>query len=573
MPLLRAPSNHDLASRPSAVNSIDRKTARELLSQHGDKITAIDTKLAQLQSEIDELARARRELMLSRHEAEEVVQRCYLTLSYSGVADLPTEILSEIFQHLINDTEDLVNKSAAIGCATELIEVFPVAYDPLTAICGVCTHWRNVAFQNPRLWTRVGVSIDNSALSAHYDVNPLKRWLGRSCSLPLQVKVQWNYYAKQRKAPVSLMKELFSSFSRWETLNFCNPYKSRKPFPDLPAGMIAAKLHTIKFDFGAWSTTPDDIEWAQSILNAAPTLDTLFWTGPVSVFQTESFSCTSLRSLTIIDRDGLLDEYAILYLLSVLPLLEILNASFDQSESDLDFAVPHDPVHHAHIRVLNIYNIYTVDALFEMCCLPALTELGIFCTKTNWIQSSFMHFLSRSAPKLTSFAMHATQITAEELRECFEHPSIRDTLTTLDVNVSRDDDAPTEILQDLTPYPDVALRLSASPTTPRLPKLERLAIRLSSHAEIHSLTTLLRARWIKSQTVATDIPPVAVSYADLKSLEIDVQFLQRVRPDSDPIISVELTEAFDILAAQGVTFANTGTSEHYRLLLETYRAV
>lgn len=132
----------------------------------------------------------------------------------------PTELLSEIFLHLI------ASQPSSSPTTTNTI------YHPLL-VSHVCSHWRTAALATPRLWARLFIQLGLS--KAESQAALVRAWMERSGGCPLTVYVFWEEAPFASSHPV--LDCLMQHSARWKEMFFYLPFNVFRRF-----GKVAGKV-------------------------------------------------------------------------------------------------------------------------------------------------------------------------------------------------------------------------------------------------------------------------------------------------------------------------------------------
>ncbi|KAF9449224.1 hypothetical protein P691DRAFT_774823 [Macrolepiota fuliginosa MF-IS2] len=141
-----------------------------------------------------------------------------------GLWDLPytfpTELLSEIFLHLIASPSTSSPTTINTICHPLLVS-------------HVCTHWRTAALTTPRLWARLFIQLSLS--KAESQASLIRTWMERSGGCPLTVYVFWEEPPFAPSHPA--LDCLVQHSARWKAMFFFLPFDAFRKF-----GKIVGKV-------------------------------------------------------------------------------------------------------------------------------------------------------------------------------------------------------------------------------------------------------------------------------------------------------------------------------------------
>jgi hypothetical protein len=120
----------------------------------------------------------------------------------SLINQLPTELISECFA----------------CCHGESMERENTINLPLR-LAAVCSHWRDIALSTPRLWHRIGLTLQTSKIQTQEQI--VRQWLRRSGTHPLKAQIFWE--EDRVPEPHPALTELIRASDRWEEMAFYIP--------------------------------------------------------------------------------------------------------------------------------------------------------------------------------------------------------------------------------------------------------------------------------------------------------------------------------------------------------------
>ena len=148
--------------------------------------------LHQLDNEIDHVQAILTGLQKKRDTLERHLRAHSALLA--PIRMLPWEILSEIF----------------VRIGLPLQHPKRQLYQQVLLPGQVCRFWRTIALSTPRLWTDIVLDLD-------WDVDIAKTWMSRSGTLPLSLKVEWNYMYKDHLDAV--FEDVLNAGERWKYID------------------------------------------------------------------------------------------------------------------------------------------------------------------------------------------------------------------------------------------------------------------------------------------------------------------------------------------------------------------
>ncbi|KAG1747983.1 uncharacterized protein EDB91DRAFT_52837 [Suillus paluster] len=288
----------------------------------------------------------------------------------SSLWRLPTEIVSQIFDHCLPDDSCLLSPT--------------MSHAPVL-LTKICRRWREFAVGTPRLWCRLYVydTSDWQRAAVCYD-----SWLKRSrgCPLSLELDRYANDLTKLRRLFQPYVNQI-SSLSIH--LYLYEEKKTEILLKDLPKDLPALSEVTIITNFER--ITPST---AQSISQLPSTLRSLKVTGSsFRVFDAEHLSSFDPVWARVADVEiAVHHPNAFLHLLKLCPNLTSLKVRVHRDPVEIL-----EPFTHTEIRSLFISFSFVRPAfrLFDALSLPSLRVLEARYIRT-WPHEQFKAFLARS---------------------------------------------------------------------------------------------------------------------------------------------------------------------------------
>lgn len=392
----------------------------------------VDQKISQLeplQSEWIELHERIRKVLSTYRSIQNTVYRHRPLLS--PLRRLPPELISEIFVHCLPPFLHLSPKS----------EVFRA---PLI-LAGVCQSWRRIALSTPALWTnfsftarwRGGDLAPETQLEELLSDENLLAFstlcLSRSKAMPLRFSFCISSHRRElaeiiahRVLHMMVLQKAIAESSRWHSV--CFRWDIPGMTRDQSVVSHAPLLENLEI-FGDWSEK--DLEWGASIIQAAPRLRSLTWSGPANYLL--ALQNLTLTSLTL--KTHVVPLLPFLQLLQILPSLVACDAELSGATSTIPPGFP--VITNSSIRTFIIETEGNLREVLDHLNLPALTELSIcFWDILGWPGDALDSMMSRSACRLTSLEL--IDVPFEEVEDMvishLDHESIRDTLIKLSLH-------------------------------------------------------------------------------------------------------------------------------------------
>ncbi|KAJ7622471.1 hypothetical protein FB45DRAFT_870657 [Roridomyces roridus] len=473
----RPPSQ--IPSNPDALGSIQRLT------------DATEAKIARLTAEIDELD------LLRQRERRVLAE---LHLMAVPIGKMPIELLVELFKmvghtvvlHQDPRALDSIGGSPWNACAFNYQEVsLSLALKQVLRLCQVCTYWRQVAHNTPRLWAEgvVRLQLDREYLGRSYKEG-LETQLVRSAPCLLSLSL----HQKNTTMPgASFFKGVMDQTAR-RILNLCVNAPCFPPF-DLSPGTFEA-LERLSISNAGHQARPVTVFEHSPWLKQFVFHSSRFFSGirlfqmpwaqlTALVVEDESLGacreiltqCTNLITAGIITSlwwDDLLD--AAHSSLVALPFLKTLAVSFNNASST---------------------EISGLTAFLSPLALPSLITLEIGFSEQleeTWPTAVLSDFQGRS-PKIESMSFdHSFCDTEDMLRLLRQSPALKSLDLTRNFRCVTDD-----LLR--------ALRYDESEPTPLAPQLQDMTLSLGECTQ-SLLEDTIRSRWWTDATLPSPEPRI-----------------------------------------------------------------
>lgn len=318
---------------------------------------------------------------------------------------VPSEIASQILLWAVEDPRDDVVESGHLQ--------YHVYTRPLE-LAAVCKHWRDIAFNEPQLWT----TLDLRGISASNWVQPpelLEQWLQRSGQLPLTIFLVVPLYvdAGIDNRFVSCIKTLCTYSSRWQSLMLNIPLCTVPLFqydPDKTPFLIYLHLDT--------SRAPSEhIPGSSSIAALRPTHLVFVGERPLLV----PIQWDSIISLKLDGRN----VAQLLDILRSCPRIEYMHVTLQTWADENYLPVSHGPLILEHLRtmILEFGDQQPLEDLLPQLTAPSLTKLslqGLFFEVPVSIASITALCVRSQNKRLQSLAIYCCMIFELELFELLE---------------------------------------------------------------------------------------------------------------------------------------------------------
>ncbi len=222
VPLTDHPDLGKLTRSNDAPTPPEEKTLRQMMSDSGKRVDALDTPVLELKAlrqalersivrvyeELAALDKERQRLSDSIRERQNVL---------SALRRMPKEVLAHIFSHTLVFPFPQTKSSYGIWSS-----VAPRRH-PLISFELVSRNWKDVLETFPNMWSSVNIISDrmSSITYAHYIGNQLSR--SRLCPLSVSICHSNFLYIRPGTFPDLMLATLFSVSSRIQTLHLCIP--------------------------------------------------------------------------------------------------------------------------------------------------------------------------------------------------------------------------------------------------------------------------------------------------------------------------------------------------------------
>jgi hypothetical protein len=288
--------------------------------------------------------------------------------------ELPVDILSEVFQKFVeDDLPEPKNKDSRRPL------VSPSCSSDPTVLGQVCSRWRTVATNFPKLWAKI--DIYNPKPSQIFLTN---LWIQRSRNTPLTLGIRAWEFCDQSSAKI-ILESFISRLDYWEKIDFAMPPELLGPFyavvhsPKKPL-----LLKSVSFWFFYTARHPY-IEFAGPYVNAvwkffytSPALRQVFWRG----FEVNYFpKHAPFHQLTHVCATFKVSVQGVLTFLSNTPLLQDLSITGIDLPSKPPFNIISPPLLLEHLVVLVVGSrLVEISSLFASVTCPHLEGLSVYNT-------------------------------------------------------------------------------------------------------------------------------------------------------------------------------------------------
>src|SRR6266550_3321160 len=146
-------------------------------------------------------------------------------------------------------------------------------------LCCVCSSWRSIVLDTPRLWNIVAISIHNLKRDPQVGRQVINSWLERSKSLPVGLYLIYRPKGFSRTGGDllgTILSVFYSHSSRWQHVFLILSYAPTLSFPQLNAPLLESFIL-----LGSWDE--DEDEPLLLPFSNSPHLKQLYWSFPIDV--------------------------------------------------------------------------------------------------------------------------------------------------------------------------------------------------------------------------------------------------------------------------------------------------
>jgi hypothetical protein len=360
-------------------------------------------------------------------------------------------------------------------------------------------------------------------------------------------------------------------------------FSSNFAFPDVPNSTTASALETLEISLPRSSFAESHIQWALTLVHAAPALRDLRLQVPeLSPQVLSTLSLPHLESLTI--EVPVISGHVLLGLLKdAVPNLRVLKLRAAGLVPDDDSLSSMSMIVHPSLEIFELCVSHgasgeTLAQFFDNLALPSAREvvldIGSFPDDREpgisadfdsaappedlefyWPHDSFLGFLGRASSSVTSLRLGfnptssgsnlwgnigtlGTELEEEHVREYLELNNVAESLTTL--HVKRDRPVWPELLTYLTFPPAVSsLRRPSiaslqSHAGPRLPKLENVALDIDPIFQVLPMREFVQSHWYDGPDSSLRTVSrlrsfvITLCFPDIPNIELESSATERV---------------------------------------------
>ncbi|KAJ7037831.1 hypothetical protein C8F04DRAFT_1091653 [Mycena alexandri] len=449
-----------------------RTEIQKLIGESHSEIRSVESQIADLESRLASL--------VERRDRENLVVDALRHLI--PPIQLPVELLVQIFGFAI--------------CMEEQFGRYPHFQDAYR-VSHVCSHWREISFSTPHLWTGpvdVNLGEDGGA-------DGFRTWLSRSAPMSVPILLTW-FPGKDVAHPV--LEELLAISPRWRSLHL-RQYAPAWFFMRLAEHRLES-LEEVNLGL-----VPDGVGTsALPIFGAAPLLRKL------DVVPTSRLNMPWMQLNDLALRNGTAPDTSLDILAQCANLVTAYVGTLPWTPSRTEIITL------AHLRTLELeffecgpetHFMPFLDSLFA----PTLTSLSLsFRLHCPWLVSAFTAFQLRS-PHLTSLELSHASLTSDDLRAVLFHAPL---LSDLSLR--------------LCPYcVDDTLFLALhyeSGSKPLVPHLRNLSLQGTSPTTLSDniLVGMIASRWWTDAEEESRTAPAAIARWERVELELQtIKFSQK----------------------------------------------
>lgn len=360
-------------------------------------------------------------------------------------------------------------------------------------LCRVCSLWRSIMLDAPKLWTTVAITIRNLKRDPRVGRQVINSWLERSRNLALGLYLIYepmNFSRPKGTLLDTILSVFYSHSSRWQRVFLHLPHGPPLSFPQLNAPL----LQSFRL-LGTWDE--DEGEPLPLPFSNSPHLKQLHSPFPIDVPANPHICWSQITDLRI---SSGMTFFTALEAIRLCPKLEKFdvdvataahNAGIDRVD---DSRLPLNPVVESHsLRVLKFLVFDDCSPLLNSLTLPEMKDftLEVFIMDEMGDNEpremllaehqAFLGLLTRSGCQLDKLKLGHCAFNSLAILECLEHKSLETIQVLTIANLYNQ-----RILKD-----DVLIGLTSRPL---LPKLTHLTFELCLAASPGTLGRMVHSR-------------------------------------------------------------------------------
>ncbi|KAF8328970.1 hypothetical protein F5887DRAFT_1082848 [Amanita rubescens] len=365
-------------------------------------------------------------------------------------------------------------------------------------LCRVCSSWRSIVLDTPKLWTTVAINIRKKR-DPQVVRQVINSWLERSRNLPLRLYLiygQMDFSRTKDDLLGTILSVFYSHSSRWQRVHIHLSHAPTLSFPQLDAPLLQSFML-----LGTWDG--DEDEPLPLPFNNSPHLKQLDWPFPIDVPANPHIRWSRITNLRI---SSGMTYFTALEAIRLCPKLEkfdvdVATAAYNAGiDRDDDSRLPLNPiVENRSLRTLKFLTFDDCSPFLNSLTLPEMKDftLEVFIMDEMGDNEprqmlppehqAFLGLLTRSGCQLDRLKLGHCGFTSPAVIECLEHKSLETIQSLTIANLYNQ-----RLLKD-----DVFIRLSIPSSPPSrvlLPKLTHLTFELCLAASPGALGRMVNSR-------------------------------------------------------------------------------
>ncbi|KAJ7750189.1 hypothetical protein B0H16DRAFT_1549775 [Mycena metata] len=418
----------------------------------------------------------------------------------------------------------------------------PATAKDVLVLCRVCSHWRTVALNTPRLWATITLPIMNPKNIQEVASLLTNMFLERSAPFPVSIQFYPIFSANET---ITVPPMVTSACNRWKTFvvgcdmdEFDVASLARIPLNGLN------NLERLQLQ---WSMP---VTWNGSeldVFSSAPRLRDVTIRVPLATSNTLSIPWAQLRhlSLTYMSPQVCLDALA--------SCQNLVSGRFITEQwPELHFPGDSDVARPALLAYLTELEIHTyiwttgehLGPFLRRFSLPALKKLTLSLSLE--VSPDDEHFISRLTPTLTSLLHSSPNLQYLQLRGCIDAEDMPDVL-------QRTRNLTELVFRDSQVNDDFFAALTYSRSTPLVPKLETMTlIDIGIAFDETSFGGMISSRWWSYEEPFAMVAPPGVARLRRLKFRNDIPY-----PEDTKDFSLDFRRTMQQYSSQGFEFVQT----------------
>jgi len=405
------------------------------------------------------------------------------------ITELPVEIICEIFERFIEDDSQPNDDDPPPR------PLVPHSCRPDPTILGrICSRWRTVAIDLPKLWSNICIHNPKSS-----QVHLVNLWLARSANSHLYLKFEYNWKDDvfDLRAASQILASFISRLEYWKKIDFLIPlqllgaFSSMVEIPKTPLLLQSCVLgfcDSRKYPYKQHHGPHIDAIW--KVLHASPNLRRVDW-GGAGAYNLPTHA--PFHQLTHVETNFQFSTDDVLVFLTATPLIEELWISTISLPSKTTPEPVTSPLFLQHLRVLIVFSRrITMCSLFSSLICPSLQSLRLnhssLTGQPDQNLSKLIPFLRRSTCQLHTLKIADPYLSDAVLEFYLQSPALL-FLRCLWVS--------TGIVSDKIIY--LLMKKSEDGSHQALPRLEKLFLHFCETTD-GLLSTMISSRWYNDET-------------------------------------------------------------------------